>query len=425
VGELPVAEWGVLLVAALLATPVLLLVCVALLAAVLRRSGGERGAALLAPRIEALANGQERSERALREELARGRSESQQGARDLRVEVAGAVHVMGETLEKRVGDVRDAVDSRLREIQTENARKLEEMRATVDEKLQGTLEKRLGESFRLVSERLEAVHQGLGEMQSLANGVGDLKKVLGNVKTRGTWGEVQLGALLDQMLVRGQYEENVATRPGGSERVEFAVKLPGAEDAAPPVWLPIDAKFPLEDYQRLVDAQEHGDPAAAEEASRALEARVVQEARRIRDKYVHPPSTTDFAILFLPTEGLYAEVLRRAGLVDRLQRDHRVTVAGPTTLAAVLNSLQMGFRTLAIQKQSSEVWRLLGAVKTQFGQFGGLLEKVERKLDEASKTVGDATRKSRHIERRLGRVDALPAGESQRWLTLPSGDEPE
>jgi len=399
----------------LLATPALLAFCAVVLAVLLRRGSSASSA------LASLAEAQERSERALREELARNRREATTSSTSLRLEVGTAVNVMGETVEKRLNDMRGVVDERLRRIQEDNSRKLDEMRKTVDEKLQGTLEKRLGESFQLVSERLAAVHQGLGEMQSLASGVGDLKKVLTNVKTRGTWGEVQLGALLEQVLTRSQYDQNVATRRGGGERVEYAIRLPGADDDDTPVWLPIDAKFPLEDHQRLVEALEQGDAAAAERSGRALQDRVVQEARRIRDKYVNPPLTTDFAILFVPTEGLYAEVLRRPGLIERLQRDFRVTVAGPTTLAALLNSLQMGFRTLAIQKRSGEVWNVLGAVKTQFGQFGELLDKVNRKLEEASNTVGTASQKSRAIERRLGKVEELPSREADLLLP-PDGD---
>jgi DNA recombination protein RmuC len=263
-------------------------------------------------------------------------------------------------------------------------------------------------------------------MQTLATGVGDLKKVLTNVKTRGTWGEIQLGNLLEQMLTPAQYDRNVATRRGGSERVEFAVRLPGPEeDEDSVVWLPIDAKVPQEDYQRLVDAHERGDPEAAEEASRQLEARIKAEGRSIRDKYVNPPKTTDFAIMFLPTEGLYAEVLRRPGLADGMQQQYRVMVAGPTTLAALLNSLQMGFRTLAIQKRSGEVWKLLGAVKKQFGQFTGILEKVQKKLDEASSNIGDASQKSRSIENRLKKGEELPPGEAERLLPELGSSDPE
>ncbi len=279
--------------------------------------------------------------------------------------------------EKRLGEVRATLENQLKAIQQDHAAKLEQMRATVDEKLHNTLETRLGQSFQLVSERLEAVQRGLGEMQSLATGVGDLKRVLTNVKTRGTFGEVQLGALLEQMLIPDQYAANVATVPGSAERVEYAIRLPGSHGDQP-VWLPIDAKFPVEDYQRLLDAQEAADADAALAAGRALETRVREDARRIQSKYVAPPHSTDFAILFLPTEGLYAEVIRRPGLSDLLQRDFRITLAGPTTLTALLNSLQMGFRTLAIEKRSSEVWQLLAAVKTEFGKFAGVLERPAR-----------------------------------------------
>jgi len=268
-----------------------------------------------------------------------------------------------------------------------------------------------------VSERLEAVHKGLGEMQSLANGVGDLKKVLTNVKARGTWGEIQLGELLSSVLTSEQYEKNVATKPGSADRVEFAIKLPGGdEDARKTIWLPIDAKFPQEDYHRLIEAEERADGAAAETARRARAARVRDEAKKIRGKYVDPPHTTDFALLYLPTEGLYAEVLRGPGLVERLQQEHRVVVAGPTTLAALLNSLQMGFRTLAIQQRSSEVWQLLGAVKTQFGKFSELLEGVQRKLDQAATQLESASRRSRTIERKLGKVEELPNTEARELL---------
>jgi DNA recombination protein RmuC len=317
--------------------------------------------------------------------------------------------------EARAEQLRQAVEARLTAIQQENAAKLEEMRKTVDEKLHATLEQRLGDSFRLVSERLEQVHRGLGEMQTLAAGVGDLKKVLTNVKTRGTWGEVQLEALLEQVLTAEQYEKNVATRPKAGERVEFAIRLPGNGDGGQ-VWLPIDAKFPLEDYQRLVEAQERADPAAVELAARALEMRLRDEAKTIRDKYVEPPHTTDFAILYLPTEGLYAEALRRPGLADTLQRESRVSIAGPTTLAALLNSLQMGFRTLAIEKRSSEVWAVLGAIKTEFGKFGEALDATRKKLEQATKSIDAAGVRTRQIERKLRGVEALPAAEAQLQL---------
>jgi DNA recombination protein RmuC len=317
--------------------------------------------------------------------------------------------------EKRMGEVRATLEDKLGAMQQDNAAKLEQMRATVEEKLQTTLETRLGQSFKLVSERLEAVQRGLGEMQSLATGVGDLKRVLTNVKTRGILGEVQLGALLDQMLTPDQYESNVATMPGSGDRVEFAIRLPGA-DRDHPVWLPVDAKFPREDYERLLDAQERADGDAANLAAIALERRIREEAKTIRSKYVAPPHTTDFAILFLPTEGLYAEVLRRPGLFEALQHEYRVTVAGPTTLSALLNSLQMGFRTLAIQQRSSEVWQLLGAVKSEFGKFASILEKAERQLNTVSKSIGDAGKKTRTIERRLRGVESLSGDDAKQLL---------
>jgi DNA recombination protein RmuC len=275
----------------------------------------------------------------------------------------------------------------------------------------------LGESFKLVSDRLEQVHKGLGEMQSLATGVGDLKKVLTNIKTRGTWGEVQLENLLEQMLTRAQYERNVATRPGRGERVEFAIRLPGRGEGGEPFWLPIDAKFPLEDFQRLQDAQERADLAGVESCGKALEDRIRKQARDIHDKYVEPPYTTDFALLYLPVESLYAEVLRRPGLADIVQRESQVTLAGPTTLAAILNSLQMGFRTLAIEQRSGEAWKLLGAVKADFGKFGDLLARTKKQLDSVSNTLGDAEVRTRSIERKLRSVEALPAIEADRLLT--------
>ncbi len=413
----PVVQLELAAVAALLG------VAIVLLALVLRRLRKD-ATAELAPHFEHLAASQERSERALLQELSRNREELTQGTRHLREEVGGTIRGVGETVEKRLEDVRGVIDLRLLGIRQENDKKLEEIRVTVDEKLQGTLEKRLGESFRQVSLRLEAVHQGLGEMQNLAVGVGDLKKVLTNVKTRGTWGEVQLEALLDQMLAPGQWDRQVQVRRNSAERVDFGVRMPGAGgDEGDPIWLPIDAKFPQEDYQRLVEAQERGEAGAAAEAGKAMEASVRSEARTIRSKYINPPATTDFALLFLPTEGLYAEVLRRPGLADSLQQDQRVILAGPTTLAALLNSLQMGFRTLAIQKRSAEVWKLLGAVKTQYGKFGELLAKVEKKLDEASSTIGQASRRTEQIQKRLGKVHELP--EEEVALLLPEGEGPE
>jgi DNA recombination protein RmuC len=311
-----------------------------------------------------------------------------------------------DTGERRLTEIRSTVEERLRDIQIENTRQIDQMRQTIDERLQGTLEKRLGESFRQVSERLEQVHRGLGEMQALAAGVGDLKKVLTNVKTRGIWGEVQLGAMLEQVLHPDQYAANVATR-GGAERVEFAVRLPGqGSEADGTVWLPIDAKFPLEDYQRLLDAQERTDPEGAETAGRQLEQRVRSCARDIGTKYLNPPFTTDFAVLFLPVEGLFAEVVRRSGLVDSVQREHRVVIAGPTTLWALLNSLQMGFRTLAIQKRTGEIWELLGAVKTEWIRYGEMLDAVHRKLAQASDTVEKVQVRSRAIGRHLRDVQS-------------------
>ena len=319
--------------------------------------------------------------------------------------------------EKKFDELRVAVEAKLAQLQADNTAKLEEMRRTVDEKLQGTLEKRLGESFQLVSQRLEQVHKGLGEMQSLATGVGDLKRMLTNVKTRGTWGEMQLGNLLEQILTPQQFARNVQTKPSGREVVEFALRLPGRdEENGKEVWLPIDAKFPKEDYERLVDAAERGDAVAVEQAGKDLENRVRSQARDIRDKYIAPPHTTDFGLLYLPTEGLYAEVLRRPGLVDALQREHRVVVVGPTTLAALLNSLQMGFRTLAIQKRSSEVWKVLGAVKSEFGKFGDILDKVKKKLDETGNTIDEAVHRSRQLERKLKTVELLPAADATAVL---------
>ena len=386
----------------------------------------------------------ERLERELRTEIATSRKEAQDGAREGRAELATNLNQFAQTLqaqmsgiaqvqnnqidsfaaqlaklvesnEARLTEVRNVLENKLRELQSDNANRLDEMRKTVDERLQGTLEKRLGESFKLVSERLEQVQRGLGEMQSLAAGVGDLKRVLTNVKSRGTWGEVQLAALLEQTLVAGQYEANVATIPGSRDRVEFAIRLPGRGEGEV-VWLPVDSKFPVEDYERLVGAQERADLPAMEEALRALEALIKQEAKTIREKYVSPPHTTDFAILFLPTECLYAEVLRRPGLADTLQRDYRVSVAGPTTFSALLNSLQMGFRTLAIEQRSAEVWQVLGAVKTEFGNFGEVLAATKRQLAAVSNSIDKAETRTRQMARKLKSVEALPGTEAARLL---------
>ncbi len=374
------------------------------------------------------------------------RSSLAEQARHAREEQGAALRHMGETLNQQLGglsqrndvrfaEVRATLEQKLKDIEVNNAAKLDEMRQTVDEKLHATLEQRLGASFKLVSDRLEQVHRGLGEMQTLAAGVGDLKKVLTNVKTRGTWGEVQLGALLEQMLTSDQYAKNVATVPSSNDRVEFAIRLPGASagtgtsiasrhsvagggahDAGAPVWLPIDAKFPREDYERLVDAQDRADPLAVEEAARGLEARVRLEARRIAEKYLSPPHTTDFGLLYLPTEGLYAEVLRRPGLSDALQRDYRITIAGPTTLSALLNSLQMGFRTLAIERRSSEVWQVLGAVKTEFSKFGDVLAKTRSQLETVTRSIDMAERRTRVMHRTLRDVEALPGDTAAQAL---------
>ncbi|HEX4895381.1 MAG TPA: DNA recombination protein RmuC [Solimonas sp.] len=344
-------------------------------------------------------------------------------ARAGRTEQGEALARYAEAQRQQAETLRATVEQGLQRLRQENSEKLEEMRRTVDEKLHESLEKRLGESFKLVSERLEQVHKGLGEMQGLATGVGDLKRVLGNVKSRGIFGEVQLAALLEQVFTVEQYAANVAVRPGSAERVEFAIRLPGRGEA-PAFWLPIDAKFPREDYERLLDAQERGDAEAAKQAGAQLERAVRAEARTIGEKYVCPPHTTDFAVMFLPTEGLYAEVLRRPGLFEALQREHRVNVAGPTTLLAILNSLQLGFRTLAIERRSSEVWQVLGAVKTEFSKFGEVLDKVKKKLDEASTQIEQTGVRSRAISRRLREVQELPGGEAERLLG-PAGPEDE
>ncbi len=317
----------------------------------------------------------------------------------------------------KLEQLRSSVEKQLALLQKDNAEKLEQMRATVDEKLHQTLEQRLGESFKLVSERLEQVQKGLGEMQVLASGVGDLKKVLTNVKARGTLGEIQLDHILEQILSADQYEPNVSVKQGSSERVDFAIRLPGKDDGHDNVFLPIDAKFPLEDYHRLLDAEEAGDLLLLQEASKTLENRIKSEARSIQEKYINPPNTTDFALMFLPLEGLFAEVLRRRGLWELLQREYHVIVTGPTTVTALLNSLQMGFRTLAIQKRSSEVWKLLGAVKTEFGKFGDVLEKTQKKLQEASHSIDSATVRSRAIERKLRSVESVSSAEKDEpWL---------
>ncbi|WP_249931335.1 DNA recombination protein RmuC [Ramlibacter sp. 2FC] len=326
------------------------------------------------------------------------------------------LQALGESNARRLAEVRATLESQLQQLQQNNAAKLDEMRRTVDEKLQTTLEARLGQSFKQVAERLELVHKGLGEMHSLAQGVGDLKHLLTNVKTRGMFGEAQLGALLEQVFAPDQYAAQVVTRPGSRNPVDFAIRLPGRSDDGAPLWLPIDAKFPNEDYERLLDAQGRADAAGAEAAAKALEARIRLEARSMADKYLEPPHTTDFGILFLPTEGLYAEVLRRPGLMEALQRDHRVTLAGPTTLMAMLNSLQMGFRTLALEKRSSEVWQVLGAVKTEFGKFGEVLAKVKEQTQTVLNTLDKAQTRSNVMNRALKKVEALPDAEATALL---------
>jgi len=352
-----------------------------------------------------------------------------------REEQATALKRFGDTLNQtlttltesnaqRMAEVRATLEAKIKDLQTDNGARLEEMRKTVDEKLHATLEQRLGESFKLVSDRLEKVHQGLGEMQQLAIGVGDLKRVLTNVKTRGTWGEVQLEMLLEQVLTPEQYAKNVETIPGTGARVEFAIKLPGSDSGNTPVWMPIDAKFPKEQYERLADAADRADADGVLLAGRELETVVRNEAKKIAEKYLSPPLTTDFAILFLPTEGLYAEVMRRPGLADDLQRTHRVSIAGPSTLSALLNSLQMGFRTLALEKRSSEVWQVLGAVKTEFGKFGDVLAATKATLERAAKNIEQAETRSRQMTRKLKSVEALPSEAAQQLLgvDLPLGD---
>ena len=382
---------------------------VAILFLLMRLGGTDDGT--LVRKIEVLERAQERGERMLREEMARSREEGSNAGKAQR-----------EELTKSLESVRSVVDLRLKQLQEDNANQIDKMRATVDEKLQGTLEKRLGESFKLVSDRLEQVHQGLGAMQQLASDVGGLQKVLTNVKTRGGWGEVQLGALLEQVLTPEQFARNVKTRDESNEHVEFAIKLPGDENGAP-VWLPIDAKFPTEDYHRLLGAQEKGDLVAIDEAIKSLETQLKKCAKDIYQKYINPPRTTDFALMFLPTEGLYAEAIRRVGLVEQVQRDCRVVFAGPTTLVALLNSLQMGFRTLAIQKRSSEVWNLLAGVKTEFGKFGEALSAVKDKLDQASRKMEDVDVRSRAITRRLRDVEELPSNPQPFLRNLLSSED--
>ena len=421
--------------------------------ALLRKGGGDRDNRI-EKKLALMENSLTRLERGIPEEFAKNREENSRTQKDNRQEMTDAlgkfrssmiadtakisdltkkqldsfeekINILTDKTDKRLMDVRDKIEQKLELIRNDNTRKLEEMRKTVDEKLHDTLEKRLGESFAIVSRRLEEVHKGLGEMQTLANGVGDLKKVLTNIKTRGTWGEVQLGAILENILTPEQYEQNVEIRKGSKKRVEYAIKLPGRSDTEQVVWLPIDAKFPKEDYESLVDAQEKADPDSVAAAKKGLLARIKAEAKDISEKYLDPPNTTDFGILFLPVEGLYAEVLRMPGILDTLQREYRIVISGPTTLSAFLNSLQMGFRTLAIEKRSSEVWELLGAVKTEFGKFGEILDKTKKKLQEATNTIDTASRKSRTIQRKLKNVQELPAPESRRLIPDEPGSDGE
>lgn len=384
--------------------------------------------------LERLEQDLERDRAWLRDELGRVRQESARTAKDDRDELARTLRDFGDAqgqrldailqkqellttrTEARLEAMRDGMDRRLQAIQTDNNAKLEKMRETVDEKLHHTLETRLGESFKLVGERLERVQQGLGEMQALATGVGDLKKVLSNVKTKGVLGEYQLAALLEQMLVQGQYDQNVKTKRGSDDRVEFAVRIPDKADENKILWLPIDAKFPTQSYEALIGAYETGDAAEVECARKALEQNIRTFARDIRTKYVDPPFTTDFAILFLPFEGLYAEVLRIAGLFESIQRELRVTITGPTTLSAFLGSLQMGFRSLAVERRTSEIWELLGAVRTEFGRFGEALDKTKARLEQASKDIENAGVRSRAIERRLRTVETIPEAQAAQVL---------
>jgi DNA recombination protein RmuC len=353
---------------------------------------------------------------ALTEDAQKGRLEAAAGQQQFADALSQRLRELTERNESRLGELRATLETQLKHLQADNAQKLEQMRATVDEKLQSTLEARLGQSFKLVSERLEAVQRGLGEMQSLATGVGDLKRVLTNVKNRGGWGEVQLEAILEQTLTQEQFARHVRVHPERSETVDFAIRLPGRDPNAAQVWLPIDAKFPREDYERLLDAQEHGDADAIRGAGVQLERAIRVQAKSVSEKYVVPPHTTDFALVFLPTEGLYAETIRRPGLIDALQREHRVVIAGPSTVTALLNSLQMGFRTLAIEQRSSEVWQLLRAVKTEFGKFATVLEKTRTQLDTVRNSIDQAGVRTRAIERQLKGVESLPGTDAQGLL---------
>ena len=365
-------------------------------------------------KLDMLQNFQERTDRSVRDEIAKFREEIKTGAHQERAELTVSLKSFSDSVEQKMAVVGQLVDEKLKQIQEDNTRQLDRMRETVDEKLHSTLEKRLGEAFKQVSERLEQVHQGLGDMRNLAADVGDLRKVLTNVKTRGTWGEVQLGALLEEILSPEQYAKNVKIKENSSELVEFAIKLPGKDDSPEDhVLIPVDAKFPVEDYQRLLDAQEKADTSAADDAFRQLEASIKKAAKDISQKYIAPPRTTDFGIMFLPAEGLYAEVIRRTALVQMLQREYHIVITGPTTFAALLNSLQMGFRALAIQKRSSEVWKVLGEVKSAFGRFGDTLDAVHKRLEQATNSVDDARKKSKTIQNKLRAVEILPGASDE------------
>ena len=432
---------------------ILLAIAVLLLVLLLIRSNRDNSDQKLKQELEVLLQNQDRLEKILKEEISINRRETSDSAQRNREEQALSLKNLSESLlhqmhqnavlqneqlesfsrqlnnltlsnEQRMETVRQTIEARLKSLQEDNSKKLEMMRATVDEKLHATLEKRLGESFQLVSERLELVHKGLGEMQVLASGVGDLKKVLSNVKTRGIWGEIQLGNILEMLLTPDQYAMNVATKHDSNDRVEFAVRLPGRGEAGEEVWLPIDAKFPLEDYQRYIDACEEGNQTQASEAAKQMEIKIKGQAKYIQEKYLDPPYTTDFAILFLPTESLYAEVVRRPGLIEELQQKYRVNITGPSTMAAFLNSLSLGFKTLAIEKRSSEVWMLLGEVKKEFSQFGNILDKTKKKLQEASNHIDKAAVRTRAIERKLRDVQALP-GEEETLEIAAAYDEEE
>jgi DNA recombination protein RmuC len=407
----------------------------------------------------------DKNESSMREEFVRNREEINKSAKDSREELSKSLNVFTELVDKKIQSLaellnssskhnrdelsnslklfeekfsskiesltketttgleknRETVEKKLTDIQKENSEKLEKMRETVDEKLHKTLETRLGESFKLVSERLELVQKGLGEMQNLATGVGDLKKVLSNVKTKGVLGEYQLGAILEQVLAPGQYEQNVSTKEGSRENVEFAIKIPSKDDTNKAIWLPVDSKFPTVDYEKLMDAYEHGDVELLEKSKKELEAKIKSFAKDIHTKYVDPPNTTDFAIMFLPFEGLYAEVLRIPGLFEYIQKTYKITIAGPTTISAFLNSLQMGFRTLAVKKQTNEIWKVLGDVRSEFGKFGDVLDAAKYKLEQASKELEKTGTRTRQIERKLERLeefDALPETEAQKLLVL-------